>query len=79
MNTFFIEHLIIVITFLGITAHTGDTIKYDGVFFFYCGDKLVPVWSTLSGASVELADNGGFRVEFCDVRNLTSDTLMFCG
>ena len=37
------------------------------------------MWSALSSTSIELADNGGFRVEFCDVRNLTGDTLMFCG
>ena len=77
MNAFLIEHLIILKTFVRITGHTGDTIKNDGVFFFYGRDEFVPMWSALSSTGVELTNNGGFGIEFRDVRDLASDALMF--
>jgi hypothetical protein len=72
VDTAFIEHFVIFETFFGITAHTGDTVKHDGVSCFYLTHELVPVWTVLLGTCVEVFDDGGGRVERSDVGYLST-------
>ena len=72
-----IKHFIILKSFLSVTAHTGDTVKYDGVFLFYLAYELVPLRSALRGSGIELVDNGSLRIKLGDVGDLSCDSLVF--
>ena len=76
MDPTFIEHLVIFKTFFGLTAHTGDTIKNDSVFFFYYMYEFIPVRAILFGPAVELSNDSGIGINCGDVGNLTSKLLM---
>ena len=69
-------HLIILKSFLSVTAHTGDTVKNDGVSFFYLSYELVPLRSALSGAGIELSDYSSLWIKLGDIGNLSCYSLV---
>ena len=76
MNPTFIEHLVIFKTFFGITAHTGDAIKNDGVSCFYLRYKFVPIGSVLLGSGVEFFNDSSGGGDSGDVGNLSGNLLV---
>jgi len=54
-------------------------IKNDRVFFFYLCHESLPVRSVLSSTGVEFSNDSCLWVNFCDVGNLASNALVFCG
>ena len=79
MNFALKKRFIIFITFLGVTAHTGDAVENDGVSCFDLINELFPSRSLLRGSRVEFSNNDCFGVKFCNIGNLTGDALMLGG
>ena len=76
MDSTLIEHFVIFKAFIGITAHTADAIKNDGVGRFNLAYEIIPIGSVLFGSGVEFFNDSGGRIESGDVGNLASELLM---
>ena len=76
MDAALIKHFIIFKAFIGITAHTADAIKNDGVGRFNLTYELIPIRSVLFGSGVEFFDDSGGGVESGNVGNLSSELLV---
>ena len=70
------KHFVIFKAFFGITAHTADAIKNDGVGRFNLAYVLIPIGSVLFGSGVEFFDDSGGGVESGNVGNLSSELLV---